>query len=95
MYDVTKEGHSSKVAGVQAKLLVTIWGKRGWNPGPFPWSTHGDPLTYGWSLNAKGGRCINSVLVNILTKGRGGAILPMEGTNLYELKKIGNKTDRV
>ena len=32
-------------------------------------------------------RCINSVLVNVLTKGQGGAILPMEDTNLQELNK--------
>ena len=32
--------------------------------------------------NADGDRCINSLLVNVLTKGQGGAILPMEGTNL-------------
>ena len=37
--------------------------------------------------NADGDRCINSVLVNLLTKGQGGAILPMEGTKLQELKK--------
>ena len=27
-------------------------------------------------------RCTNSVLVNVRTKGQGGAILPMRGTNL-------------
>ena len=27
--------------------------------------------------NANGYRCINSILVNVLTKGQGGAILPM------------------
>ena len=37
--------------------------------------------------NAYGYRCINSVLVNVLTKGQGGAIIPMEDTNLQELKK--------
>ena len=37
---------------------------------------------------------MNSVLVNILTKGQGGAILPMEDTNLRELKKIENVTNR-
>ena len=37
--------------------------------------------------NADGNTCINSVLVNVLTKGQGGAILPMEGTKLQELKK--------
>ena len=37
---------------------------------------------------------MNSVLVNVLTKGQGGAILPMENTNLQELKKIGNVTNR-
>ena len=44
--------------------------------------------------NANGYRCINSVLVNLLTKGQGGAILPMEDTNLQELKKIENVTNR-
>ena len=32
-------------------------------------------------------RYINSVLVNVLTKGQGRAILPMEDTSLQELKK--------
>ena len=40
--------------------------------------------------NADGDRCINSVLVNVLTKGQGGAILPMEDTKLQELRKIEN-----
>ena len=44
--------------------------------------------------NADGYRCINSVLVNVLTKGQGGAILPMEDTNLQELNKIENVTGR-
>ena len=44
--------------------------------------------------NADGHRCINSGLVNILTKGQGGAILPMEDTNLQELEKIENVTNR-
>ena len=44
--------------------------------------------------NADHNRCINSVLVNVLTKGQGGAILPMENTNLQELKKKGNVTNR-
>ena len=44
--------------------------------------------------DADGDRCINSVLVSILTKGQGGAILPMEDTNLQELKKIENETNR-
>ena len=44
--------------------------------------------------NADGYRCINSVLVNVLTKGQGGAILPMEDTTLQELKKIENVTNR-
>ena len=30
---------------------------------------------------------MNSVSVNVLTKGQGGAILPMEGTKIQELKK--------
>ena len=37
---------------------------------------------------------MNSVLVNVLTKGQGGAILPMEDANLQELKKIENVTNR-
>ena len=44
--------------------------------------------------NADGYRCINSTSVNVLTKGQGGAILPMEDTNLKELKKIENETNR-
>ena len=44
--------------------------------------------------NADGHRCMNSVLVNVLTKGQGRAILPMEDTNLQELKKIENVTNR-
>ena len=44
--------------------------------------------------DADGNRCINSVLVNVLTKGQGGAILPMEDTNLQELEKIENVTNR-
>ena len=38
--------------------------------------------------------CINSVLVDVLTKGQGGAILPMEDTNLQELEKKENVTNR-
>ena len=45
--------------------------------------------------NVDDNRSINSVLVNVLTKGQGGAILPMEGTNLQELNKIENATNRV
>ena len=37
---------------------------------------------------------INSTLVNVLTKGQGGAILSMEDTNLQELKEKGNLTNR-
>ena len=37
---------------------------------------------------------MNSVLVNALTKAQGGAILPMEDTNLQELKKIENVNNR-
>ena len=44
--------------------------------------------------NADGYRCINSNSVNVLTKGQGGAILPMQDTNLQELKKIENGTNR-
>ena len=46
------------------------------------------------ALIADGRRCINSTLVNVLNKGQGGAILPMEDTNLQELKKIENETNR-
>ena len=45
-------------------------------------------------FNADRRRCINSVSVNVLTKGQGGAILPMEDTNLQELAKIENVTNR-
>ena len=37
--------------------------------------------------NADGFCCINSVSVSVLTKGQGGAILPIKDTNLQELKK--------
>ena len=37
---------------------------------------------------------MNSVLVNVLTKDQGGAILPAEDTNLQELKKMENVTNR-
>ena len=38
-------------------------------------------------FNADGYRCIKTALENVLSKGQGGAILPMEDTNLQELKK--------
>ena len=44
--------------------------------------------------DADGHCCINSVLVNVLTKGQGGAILPMEDTSLQELEKKENVTNR-
>ena len=44
--------------------------------------------------NADGDGCINSGLVNLLTKGQGGAILPKEGTKLQDSKKIENGTNR-
>ena len=44
--------------------------------------------------NADGHPCINSILVNVLTKDQGGAILPMEDANLQEVKKIENVTNR-
>ena len=44
--------------------------------------------------NADRYRCMNSVLVNVLTKDQGGAILPMEDTNLQELEKIEIVTNR-
>ena len=46
------------------------------------------------SSTADGNRCINSVLVIVLTKGQGGAILPMERTKLQELKETENGTNR-
>ena len=45
--------------------------------------------------NSEGHRCINSVLVNDLTKGQGGAILLLECKKLEELKKIVKLTNRV
>ena len=45
-------------------------------------------------VQSNGDRYINSVLVNVLTKGQGGTILPMEDTNLQELDKIENVTNR-
>ena len=44
--------------------------------------------------NVDGHLCINSILVDVPTKGQRGAILPMEGTKLQELKKIENGTNR-
>ena len=44
--------------------------------------------------NADGNRCINSNSVNVLTKGQGGAILPMKDTNLQELVTLENETNR-
>ena len=46
------------------------------------------------ALMRVGYRRINSVLVYVLTKGQGGAILPMEDTNPQELEKIENGTSR-
>ena len=37
--------------------------------------------------NADDDRCINSILVNVLTKGQAGAILLMEDTKLKGLKQ--------
>ena len=37
---------------------------------------------------------MDSVLVSVLTKAQGGAILPMEDTNLQELTKKENETSR-
>ena len=44
--------------------------------------------------NADGYRCLNSNSVNVVTKGQGGAILPTEDTNLEELNRIENGTNR-
>ena len=43
--------------------------------------------------NADSYRCINSLLVTVLTKGQGGAILAIEDTNFQELKNIENGTN--
>ena len=43
--------------------------------------------------DADGDRGINSFLLNVLTKGQGGAIIPMEDTNLQVLEKIENVTN--
>ena len=40
------------------------------------------------------GSLVPKELVNVLTKGQGGAILPMEDTNPQELKKIESGTSR-
>ena len=40
-------------------------------------------------------RCINNVLVEVLTKGQSEAIHLIECTKLQELKKIENVTNRV
>ena len=84
MNDVPSKGHSSKVAGVRRKLLEKVWGEWDLNPG----------LPNAGRSNADGYRCINSVFVYVLTKGQGGAILPMEDTNPQELEKIENGTSR-
>ena len=44
--------------------------------------------------DADGDRCINSLSINVLTKGQGGAKLQMEDTNLQELIKKENVTNR-
>ena len=44
--------------------------------------------------NADRDCCINSVLVNVLTKGQAGAMLRLEGTNLQEPKQIVKETNR-
>ena len=44
--------------------------------------------------NADGYRCIKSNSVNVLTKGQGGTILSMEDTDLQELRKIEDLTNR-
>ena len=44
--------------------------------------------------NADDDRCINNVLVNVLTKGQGGQILPNEGTKLEKLEKLENGISR-
>ena len=47
------------------------------------------------SLKADGYRCINNVLVKVLTKSQGEAILLMECTKGQELKEKQNVTNRV
>ena len=44
--------------------------------------------------NADSHRCINRVLVHVLSKGQGGAVLLMEVTKLQERKKIKKRTIR-
>ena len=44
--------------------------------------------------DADGYRRTNGVFVNILTKGQGKEILPMEDTNLQELRKLENGINR-
>ena len=94
MNDVPSKGHSSKVAGVRRKLLEKVWGQWELNPGLPVQSTCVCPLGYSRTLYADGYRRINSVFVNVPTKGQGGAILPMEDTNPQELEKIENGTSR-
>ena len=50
-----------------------------------------------WSIpfNANCLHCIKSVLVNVLTKVQGGAILQTEYTKLQELKKFEKESNRV
>ena len=91
MNDVPSMGHSSKVAGVRRKPLVKILGVVGFEPRT-PSLEHMSLPTRVQSTALM--RTANSVLVNVLTKGQGGAILPMEETNLQELEKKENLTDR-
>ena len=96
MNDVLSIGHSSQVARVRRKRLVrTFLGVVGFEP-RIPSLEHTCLPTRVQSnaANVDGYRCINSILLNVLTKGQGGAILPVEDTNLEELGKIGDGTNK-
>ena len=87
-------GHSSKVGSVRRKPLVKFGGSGVGTQDSLP---RAHMLAHQGTVersNADGYRRINGVLVNVLTKGQGGAILQMEDTNLQELKKIENGTNR-
>ena len=76
-----------------ANVRQKFRGKSSLNPGPL--SLECACLSTRVQWKADGHRCINSVLVNVLTKGEGGAILPMEGRNIEEMRKIKHVTNRM
>ena len=95
MNNVPSVGHSSKVAGVRRKRFEIVLGVVGFEPRTPSLEYMCMPTrVQSTALMRTGHRCINSVLVNVLTKGQGGAILPMKDTNLQELEKIENVTHR-